>query len=220
MAERKIIQKYTFTVEGETEKWYLEWLEAQVNAAPENRYHVSITSKVMPNPLKFAKTVNPIAVPTAVHLCDYESNEEEHVTNFEGVLDALKKSNSLIGRSFRYTLGYSNFSFELWIILHKMNCNGIIADRSQYLKYINRIFETKFQSLKQYKKEENFAACLKKLTLNDVKQAIQRAKRIMSEKSENGISPIEYKGFVYYRENPALSIWKPIENILKDCLLL
>lgn len=29
----------------------------------------------------------------------------------------------------------------------------------------------------------------------------------------------QYKGYKYYRENPALSIWESIEKILKDCNL-
>lgn len=220
MAERKEIRKYTFTVEGETEKWYLKWLEAQINSMPESRYQVSIDPKVMTNPLKFAKSVNPIAVPTAIHLCDYESNDDEHVKNFHSVLDSLKESNKLIGRSFRYTLGYSNFSFELWIVLHKMNCHGILTDRSQYLNYINRAFSTNFSSLRQYKEEANFSSCLRKLSLDDVKQAIRRAKQIMSAKSGSGVTPREYKGFTYYHENPALSVWESIEKILKESSLM
>ena len=32
MGDRKETKKYTFTVEGETEQWYLYWLRNQINA--------------------------------------------------------------------------------------------------------------------------------------------------------------------------------------------
>ncbi len=221
MDRKNHVLKYTFTVEGETEMWYLKWLEQQINATPESRYNVAIDARVAMNPLKFAKTaISFTTTSKAVHLCDYESNDKELVKKFHGVLDAMKKAKKIIGRPFQYTLGYSNFSFELWIVLHKLNCNGMLADRSQYLNYINRAFSENFASLRHFKTEQNFKACLAKLTLDDVKQAIHRAKLIMDSKEKNGIAPMEYKGYTYYRENPALSIWESIEGILKDCSII
>lgn len=32
MAARKINKKYYFTVEGETEKWYLDWIKQLINS--------------------------------------------------------------------------------------------------------------------------------------------------------------------------------------------
>ena len=32
MGDRKETKKYTFTVEGETDQWYLYWLRNQINA--------------------------------------------------------------------------------------------------------------------------------------------------------------------------------------------
>ena len=34
MANRKMNARYYFTVEGETEKWYLEWMRDAINADP------------------------------------------------------------------------------------------------------------------------------------------------------------------------------------------
>lgn len=34
MPVRKITKKYYFSVEGETEQWYLEWLRDLINASP------------------------------------------------------------------------------------------------------------------------------------------------------------------------------------------
>lgn len=30
------------------------------------------------------------------------------------------------GKDIKYQLGYSNFTFELWIIVHKTDCNGVL----------------------------------------------------------------------------------------------
>lgn len=67
MAERKETKKYAFTVEGETEKWYFDWLEKTINNTEESEYKVSVLSKVQQSPMKFAKRVNPISMPCAIH---------------------------------------------------------------------------------------------------------------------------------------------------------
>ena len=71
-----------------------------------------------------------------------------------------------------------------------------------------------------YKHEVNFKRCLQKISLSDVIAAISRAKEIMKRNEENGYVLQQYKGYTYYRENPSLMIWEPIEKILKDCALV
>lgn len=220
MTEKREIRKYTFTVEGETEKWYFQWLQKSINAIPESKYTVVIDAKVEQSPKKFAKKVNPLSVPNAVHVCDYESNSDTHVKKFQRIIDEIRDANKLKGCSFKYELRYSNFTFELWMILHKVDCNGILTDRTQYLQPINRAYSESFESLDKYKEEKGFAKCLSKLTLDDVKSAIRRSDRLMSLKESRGIDPQEYKGFRYYKDNPALTIWEPVKRILSDCNLL
>ena len=58
-------------------------------------------------------------------------------------------------KKIKYALGYSNFTFELWMILHKRDCNGSLTDRRQYLNPINQAFGEKFENLDQYKHEDN-----------------------------------------------------------------
>ena len=57
MATRKLERKYYFSVEGETEKWYLEWLQKQINTTPQSSYKVSFVIKVQKDPMKFIKSV-------------------------------------------------------------------------------------------------------------------------------------------------------------------
>ncbi|MCI7351845.1 MAG: RloB domain-containing protein, partial [Ruminococcus sp.] len=77
----------------------------------------------------------------------------------------------------------------------------------------------KFENMDKYKKKENFERCLSKLTLDDVREAVRRAQKIMEHNAEN-YSEVKYKRFRYYRENPALEIGTIIGNILNDCGLI
>jgi hypothetical protein len=117
-------------------------------------------------------------------------------------------------------LGYSNFTFELWMVLHKADCNTAYAHRRNYLQPINRAYDEQFTELGQYKQEVNFKRVLEKNSLAEVKAAIERAKSIMQRNSENGLVLHQYKGYEYYKENPSLSVWESVETILKDCGLI
>ena len=218
--EKKENRRYDFTVEGETEQWYFEWLQEQINTCAESKFTVSIVPKVQQSPKKYSKTVNPIATPKVTHICDYESNDEVHVTKFQDILSELKEANSTIGRKFKYSLGYSNFTFELWIVLHKQSCKGSLTNRTQYLSHINRAYNEKFENLDQYKHKDNFKRCLAQLNLDNVRVAIRRSKSIMDTKVANGEHSEQYKGFTYYKENPALTIWESVAAILRECQLL
>ncbi len=61
VANRRDNKQYFYTVEGETEKWYLDWLEDEINANldadPSANIKVSIRSKVEKNPLKYANSI-------------------------------------------------------------------------------------------------------------------------------------------------------------------
>lgn len=116
-------------------------------------------------------------------------------------------------------LGYSNFTFELWIILHKADCNGAKAHRQQYLAPLNAAFHEHFNSLDEYKREDNFQRILKQLSLDDVKEAIRRSEQLMQHNDEC-FERKQYKGYSFYAENPSLSIWESIKKILHGCGLL
>ncbi|NLX93449.1 MAG: RloB domain-containing protein [Clostridiales bacterium] len=220
MAPRKEIRQYWFTVEGETEKWYLEWLRETINKKPEALYQISIKSKVEQNPMKFAKVVNPISARVVTHWCDYESNDAAHVSKFEGILKQLRESTGSKGKNFKYNLGYSNFTFELWMVLHKKDCNGSFANRSQYLAPINSAYQENFEDLDKFKREANFKRVLNKLTLNDVASAVNRAKVIMNNNKTNKLKLMIYGRYKYYIDNPSLTIWESVEEILKDCNIM
>lgn len=55
MINRKSTKKYFFTVEGETEKWYLEWLRDRINECEKAGFKVSFDIQIQKNPLKILK---------------------------------------------------------------------------------------------------------------------------------------------------------------------
>ena len=218
MAIRKTTQKYYFSVEGETEKWYFDWLQEKINSESAAKNKVSIDSKIQ-NPIKRAKSINVLTKTEIIHVFDYESNDEVHTVQFIKTLDSLKGTSKL-GKQIKYQPGYSNFTFELWMVLHKAECNAPLVHRRQYLDPINKAYGEKFENLDQYKHEANFKRVLGKISLPEIIAAINRSKAIMQKNVENGLVLQQYKGYRYYKENPALSVWESIEKILKDCELL
>ena len=212
---RKENMTYYFSVEGETEKWYLDWLQNCINECDEAKYKVKLDSKIEKDPLVRAKSMTILGKTEITHVFDRESEDELHTKQFMTTLDRMKEAEKL-GKNIKYKLGYSNFTFELWIILHKQSCNGSFADRTKYLPIINHIFGEKFENLDQYKKEDNFKRCLSKITFDNVVEAIKKADVIMRENEINGKKKLEYKGYSYYEDNPSLNISECIKSILID----
>ena len=112
------------------------------------------------------------------------------------------KEVSKINNSLKYKLGYSNFTFELWIILHKKDLKGPLTDKKQYLKYINEIFDEDFKSLDEYKEEKNFKRVVEQITLEDIINAIKRAEKIRDHNKEYNkqvtISEMDSRINIYY----------------------
>ena len=138
---------------------------------------------------------------------------------FTDTMDRMKAAMGL-GKQITYKFGYSNFTFDLWIVLHKADCFGSLAHRKNYLSHINRAYGEEFESMDEYKHEDNFKRCLKKLSLDDVIKAVERSEKIMENNVVAGYVMQKYKGFSYYKENPSLAVWEAIKKVLKDCRLI
>ncbi len=108
---------------------------------------------------------------------------------------------------------------EKWY-LEWLQRRGALVHRRHYLEHLNRAYDEGFESLDEYKQEDGFRRVLAKLTLGDVRQAIRRAEAITQKSQADGCVLQQYKGYEYYRENPSLSVWRSIRQILDDCGLL
>lgn len=80
---------YYFSVEGETEKWYLNWLQQIINQAPERKYDVILSVKVQ-SPIKRAKGISVLDKTEIFHLCDLESESEKHIKGFESTIEEMQ----------------------------------------------------------------------------------------------------------------------------------
>jgi hypothetical protein len=218
MARLKERNLYFFSVGGETEYWYLKWLENIINKNENSTHKVSIKCEVQSDPVKYIKKLTVFDKTVVYHLADYESDESIHVQQFYTTMDRMKQASSQ--KQVIYKFGYSNLTFDLWIILHMANCNVRMYHRDNYIKHLNRAYSESFESMGEYKHENNFKRCLGKLQIPNVINAINRAKGIMQRNKENGYTLHQYKGYKYYKENPSLTIWEAIEKILKDCGLM
>ncbi|OON91059.1 MAG: hypothetical protein ATN34_02455 [Epulopiscium sp. Nele67-Bin002] len=129
MTKRKVTKKYYFSVEGETEQWYLQWLEKLINSTPHSKDRVSFNCMVEKNPLIAAKKLTIREKTEIWHISDYESDEDVHKKEFMETIDNMAKAKSC-GKNIEYKFGYTNLTFDLWIILHKMDC-GLLPKSSQ-----------------------------------------------------------------------------------------
>lgn len=208
-------KKYVLTVEGETEMWYFFWLKDQINQCEDRKYNVSIVPKVQQSPRSFYKGTNAKVTPEIMHICDVESTDKYHLDKFENILKEMKEAKR--EKNIQYHLGYSNFTFELWLIMHKKDCFKEFANRKQYLIPIQQCFNEKFEDIDYFKHESTFKRCLKKLTLNDVKDAIKRADILTEQNVKNNKKMVKHSGYAYYRDNPSLSIHEVVKRILVEC---
>lgn len=217
-SRKKLSNKYYFSVEGQTEKLYFLWLQKQINAETNSRYTVNLYPKIEKSPCSMVKSLVNIYDTTIYHIIDKESESTEHTKNFKQALDNMCKAESLQS-GITYELGYSNFTFDLWILLHKGDCYASKVHRKQYLDDINRLFGTAYHSMDEYKEEKNFKELLCCLSLSDVFTALNRAKHIQKE-CEAQEKEKTYRKFKYYTRNPSLSIDRIVADILKDCGLI
>ncbi len=208
-------REYFISTEGETEVWYFEHLKKLINESEEPIFKLEAKPKVNISPKSFTKNLKVTSTAKAFHICDYESKADQHVIKFENVLKELKEAKGFKS-GLSYALGYSNYTFELWMILHKKQLIGPVSDRKDYLPHINAAYNENFKHLHTYKEEKNFKRILSKIELNDVKMAIRNANKIREMHSENGKSVTEYSGFRYYKDNPDLTIDECVKRIFKE----
>lgn len=212
---RKKAKKFYFSVEGKTEEYYFRWLFKEINNHKDSTQKVIIDIVVTDSPISYAKRISVPYPVMAFHVTDTESESEEHQNNFKRELEEMHTvSTTTRNKVSIYKLAYSNLSFELWMILHKIDSFAYVNQCNNYLPFINKAFDTEFKSLGDYKKEKGFTGILNNLTLTDVIQAIQKAKTLLKLKKNNGHKKQKYKNQYYYIKNPALSVHEIVEEIL------
>lgn len=212
---KKICNQYFFSVEGHTEELYLKHLQNLINNNEELTYRVKFDIKVCKSVSSRAKRIVAPYKVNCFHICDYESNSKEHKKIFQEVLEEINDV-SKINKNLNYKLGYSNYSFELWIVNHKLQCLYPKSNRKQYLEEINKGYNKNFMSLDQYKEEKNFKKILNEITLEDVVFAIKNGEKIREINTTSNKKKKEFGKFLYFEENPDMTIHECVKRILLE----
>ena len=219
-------KSYKISIEGEVcEKLYFEHLEMLINNCNKALYKAKFFVKKK-NPLSFAKSRSNIYASKGnkhegfikyFHIQDIEDYYDNfQKEKFFNLIDEINETKKVCNISV-YELGYSNFTFDLWMVLHKCNLISPVSDRYQYYTYINKAYNKSYLHMDDYKGEAEFKSCISQITLDDAIQAIDRSKKIRKRHKDNKDHLESHGRFSFYRDNPDLTINDIVEEILKDC---
>lgn len=211
-------EKYSpiITCDGETEKWYFEHLQKLINADEKRCKDANFSPIVAQKPFKTSKSKTILYDTPWFHITDTETQRESDIVSFHRILEELNmikmnKKEAII------TLGYSNVSFELWLLLHKICTVQNIENAHGYWENIKVAFQLKkIHSFQDYKKERVFARVLEKINLSDVRFAIRNARSIELQLRQV-VNPVRFCGFEYFADNPSTSLHYVVDEILNQC---
>lgn len=208
------------SVEGvNCERLYFEHLKKLINSSGQNKFNLAVTPRVA-TPLEFAKRnaykIKDKSIPF-IHVQDIEDyNSKEHRDKFFTVIDDIRSVEERLG--IEYRLGYSNYSFELWMLLHVTYMHYTVKDRYAYLAPINQHFHKHYRCLDDFKRQEEFQSILDTyVTLDSIKNAVNRANQIVVSNREQGKVHEQYRGFNFFHENPDLSVHEVVSMIFEIC---
>lgn len=222
---KKESRQFNISVEGiNCEKLYFEHLAKLINSSGRNTYNLKVDPRKM-SPLEYAKrnAHKPMEkrkgnqrIPY-IHVQDIEDYYSEyHRTKFYGMIDEMRTAEDKFG--ILYKLGYSNYTFELWMLLHMADMNHAVQDRHSYLAPVNRYFHRAYTSIDEYKNHDEFQKILNEfVTLDKVKLAINRAAKMVQNSSDIKKIRETYKGITFFRDNPDVSVHEVVRMIFEVC---
>jgi hypothetical protein len=140
---------------------------------------------------------------------DFDFNEVEFRKKIE-LCDRLNRKRKPSKERHIYH-AYSSVNFDLWLILHKENFNREVSKNDAYVSDVRRIYN--LSASENIKSEGAMQKILSQITLDDVKEAIERADFIRKGKMVgDGIKT----GDTTIHSNPDFSIHEFLRVVLKD----
>ena len=117
-----------------------------------------------------------------------------------------------------YKLGYSNYTFELWMLLHVADMTHSVQDRNSYLNLVSRWFHRNYTSIDEFKSHIEFLQILNEfVTIDSIGLAIARAEKIVQNNSEERKNKENYKGITFFRDNPDVFVHEIVKMIFEVC---
>lgn len=218
---KKESRQFNISVEGvNCETMYFVHLAKLINNSGRNNYNLKVNPKKM-TPMEYAKR-------NAYRPVDNKKNGENlpyfHIQDIEdyyddfqrkkffGIIKEMRTAEKEFGIT--YELGYSNYTFELWMLLHVADVFHFVQHRRNYLSLINRHFNKNYSVLDDFKQREEFSSILDEfITLDSIKDAISRAERILEINDNLNKVKEEYGKFAFCRDNPDISVHKVVRTI-------
>ncbi len=115
------------------------------------------------------------------------------------------------GEKHSIILGYSNVNFDLWLLLHKKNFQKKITKTNGYEKELKKVYHLEKDD--NIKSEENIEKILNQITLEDVKRAIENARKITKFHEENK----DYiSSLTNHYEQPYIKLYEFIAIVLEE----
>jgi len=223
--DKKESRVIRMSVEGiNCERLYFKHLAKLINRSGSNMYNLKIDPKVR-SPKQYARSIaslpqekrkNNRKIPF-FHIQDIEDYYNDGFRRkFEEVISEMREAEEEWDLS--YEMGYSNYTFELWMLLHAADMKYAIRDRYAYLDPINRWFNKRYKDLDEFKAEAEFQSILDQyVTLDSIWKAIKRAEKIKNANKDEGKKTMSYKNVEFYPDNPDLSIHLVVRQILDIC---
>lgn len=221
---KKESRQFNISVEGiNCEKMYFEHLAKLINSS-DSTYNLKVAPRKM-SPMQYARrnAYKPVAkrkdnkkLPY-IHVQDIEDYYNEfHKNKFFGMIDEMREAEREFGIS--YELGYSNYTFELWMLLHVADMDYSLQNRRAYLSPINRWFHRDFADLDEFKQEAAFQELLDEfVTLDSIRHAIRRAEKIVEQNAQDRKPSENYRGLTFYHDNPDVSVHEVVRLIFEVC---
>ena len=222
---RKEARQFNISVEGiNCEKMYFEHLAKLINSSDRNTYNLKVDPRKM-SPLEYAKRNAHKPMETRkhnkripfIHIQDIEDYYDDFQrTKFYGMIDEMRLAEKNFG--IVYKLGYSNYTFELWMLLHVADITHAVQDRHSYLTLVNRWFHRNYGSIDEFKNHNEFQRILDEfVTMDSIKMAISRAEKIVENNGNDKKTKDTYKGVTFFRDNPDISVHEVVHMILEVC---
>lgn len=201
---------YIIAVEGKNqEKLYFERVENLINEVEKRKYDIKFDF-VEP----FGGDPKCI-VERAINKSIGKSNKAA-VFDYDGKTSKYEEAIDL-GIENNIDLGYSNYSFDLWLIWHKVDFNKCVISQNEYESKVKSVFG--LSPGKNIKKEKIVININSQIALKDIFNAIDRADKNQEYNKNNNTAIITAKGNKYY-SNPDTRIHEILKEILeKTCIL-
>lgn len=211
MAKKKKIRDnitYYGSCEGQQEFMYFERLKRLINNSKDNVSAVNFKL--------YQRSGSPLATAKAafkpISLADVESLKKQSliISIFDNDFkdgefrEAVKYCDKE-----KIQTGYSNISFELWLIMHKQYFNKTVSNPKDYISELKTTYHLLDDD--DIKDEDVIKKILNQISLDDVHCALDNARRL---ENENDACGRKFKNLKGHHSQPSLKINEVVENIL------